>query len=206
MRATFLSLLFHLWLIGLSTTAPAIAPASGKLETLSIFNDDLDAPSQSTTSTTNTTSNSPLLRATSLTTNVRINYKIPDTVLTIALVYMPHRPLDRRALGSLLQRAQLSRRAYLAGHPDTANSYLDRDDDPFRVDYMRTGKCAIRIESVKPGEPGSTLRMTYQGVLDVLGALWEILYLERMEFESVFEVTNATVLVGWGTVLVGNVP
>lgn len=74
------------------------------------------------------------------------------------------------------------------------------------MDYLRTGKCAIRIESVKPGEPGSTRRMTYQGVLDVLGALWEVLYLERMEFESVFEVKNGSVVVGWGTVLVGNVP
>ncbi|KAI4192278.1 MAG: hypothetical protein LQ346_004379 [Caloplaca aetnensis] len=203
MRATFLSLFLHLWVIGLSTTAPANPPASGKPETLNIFNDDPDAPPQSTT---NTTVISTLLHTTSLTTNVRINYKISDTDLSISLVYMPHRPLDRRALGSTLQRAQLSRRAYLAAHPDAANSYLERDDDPFRVDYLRTGKCAIRIESVKPGEPGSTRRMTYQGVLDVLGALWEVLYLERMEFESVFEVKNGSVVVGWGTVLVGNVP
>ncbi|KAL8740970.1 MAG: hypothetical protein Q9184_008439 [Pyrenodesmia sp. 2 TL-2023] len=199
MKQTFLSLLFHIWLFGLSATAPV---GNGQLETLIISSHNSDAPLQSTI---NTTAISPLLHAAPLTTNVRINYLIPSSTLSLSLVYMPHRPIDRRALGSTLQRAQLSRRAYLAAHPTAANTYLDRDDDPFRIDYLRTGKCAIRIESVKPGGPGDR-RMTYQGVLDVLGALWEVLFLEKIEFESVFEVKNETVVVGWGSVLVGNVP
>ncbi|KAL8928152.1 MAG: hypothetical protein Q9208_001862 [Pyrenodesmia sp. 3 TL-2023] len=203
MKQTFCFLLFHLWLIGLSNTAPANSPVHGQADTLSIFRDDVDAPLQSTT---NTTAISPMLHTTPLTTNIRINYRIPASTLSISLVYTPNRPIDRRALGFTLQRAQLSRRAYLAAHPDAAKAYLNRDDDPFRTDYMRTGKCAIRIESVKPGGPGDR-RMTYQGVLDVLGALWEVLYVMRCEFESVFEVKNGTdVVVGWGTVLVGNVP
>lgn len=48
--------------------------------------------------------------------------------------------------------------------------------------------------------------MTYQGVLDVLQGLWDILFMGRREYTSVFEVLNGTMAVGWGTVLVGNVP
>lgn len=110
--------------------------------------------------------------------------------------------MDRRALGNTIQRGQQSRRAYLSNH---ANTWLDKEDDPFRIDYLRTGKCAIRIESVKVGGPGNQ-RMTYQGVLDVLQGLWDILFIGRRDYESVFEVKNGSTMVGWGTVLVGNVP
>ncbi|KAI4115489.1 MAG: hypothetical protein LQ345_003918 [Seirophora villosa] len=144
----------------------------------------------------------PSTLPTTLTTNHKINYPIPSSLLILSLVYMPHRPIERSALGHTLQRAQASRRAYLATHPDT---WVAPADDPFRIDYLRTGKCAVRIESLKPGGPG-TERMTYGGVLDVLRGLWEVLFMGKREFESVFEVRNGSAVVGFGTVLVGNVP
>ncbi|KAI4265012.1 MAG: hypothetical protein L6R35_007230, partial [Caloplaca aegaea] len=127
---------------------------------------------------------------------------IPSSDLAFSLVYMDHRPIERSALGHTLQRAQLSRRAYISTHPD---NWVAAADDPFRIDYLRTGKCAIRIESIKPGGPGPQ-RMTYVGVLDVLRGLWDVLFMDKREFESVFEVKNGSKVVGFGTVLVGNVP
>ncbi|KAI4153827.1 MAG: hypothetical protein L6R39_001497, partial [Caloplaca ligustica] len=142
MKDTVFRLLVHFLIAGLSLAAPANPPNG-----LNLFSDDSDGPFQINTNSTNT-----------LGTNVRISYSIPSSKLSLLLVYMDVKPIERKALGYTLQRAQQSRRAYLATHPDT---YLDpaQYDDPFRADYLRTGKCALRIQSVHVGGPGKQ-RMT----------------------------------------------
>ncbi|KAL9008720.1 MAG: hypothetical protein Q9173_006184 [Seirophora scorigena] len=196
----------YLWLsfLSIGLASAATAPEKGRREATSRSSSRVKAESLDDDEARQSNSRSIPFHSnpTALTTNYKINYPIPSSLLALSLVYMPHRPIERSALGHTLQRAQASRRAYLSTHPDT---WVAPADDPFRIDYLRTGKCAIRIESVKRGGPGRE-RMTYGGVLDVLRGLWEVLFMGKREFESVFEVRNGSEVVGFGTVLVGNVP
>ncbi|KAI4166563.1 MAG: hypothetical protein LQ343_007944 [Gyalolechia ehrenbergii] len=134
---------------------------------------------------------------------IRQIYPIPSSPITISLFLDPTHPIPRPALGHTILRGQQSLRAYLSTHPD--NWLAPHEWDPFEVDYLRTGKCFIGLQSLKVGGPGKE-RLTYNGVLDVLGGLWDVLYLGRREWGTFLEVRNGTVVVGRGKVVVGNVP
>lgn len=131
---------------------------------------------------------------------ITLHHHIPSTPLTLSLLLNPHHPIPRPALGTTILRAQSTLRTYLSTHPD---SYLTPGSwDPFEVDYLRTGKCLIGFQSLKVGGPGEE-RFTFLGVLEVLGGLWEVMYMGRREWEALLEVRNGSLVVGRGKVVVG---
>lgn len=148
------------------------------------------------------TRNNNSLTPRSNTTNeiIHLTHHIPSSPLTLTLLLNPSHPIARAPLGHTILRAQSLLRTYLSTHPD---SYLTPEEwDPFETDYLRTGKCFIGLKSLKPGGPGQE-RLTFRGVLEVLGGLWEVMYLGRREWGAFLEVRNGTVVVGRGKVVVG---
>ena len=85
------------------------------------------------------------------------------------------------------------------------NRWLDVDDDPYQVDDRRTGKCMIGMKSIHVGATNGE-RLTYQGVLDVMQGLWDVLYLGRNDYSAIYQIKNGTLEVGNGKIEVGNVP
>ena len=47
--------------------------------------------------------------------------------------------------------------------------------------------------------------LTYQDVLDVMQGLWDVLYLGRNGYNTVYQIKNGSVVVGHGKIIVGNV-
>ncbi|KAI4187181.1 MAG: hypothetical protein L6R41_002983 [Letrouitia leprolyta] len=104
---------------------------------------------------------------------IHLTHHIPSSPLTLTLLLNPSHPIARAPLGHTILRAQSLLRTYLSTHPD---SYLTPEEwDPFETDYLRTGKCFIGLKSLKPGGPGQE-RLTFRGVLEVLGGLWECVF------------------------------
>ncbi|KAL8911778.1 MAG: hypothetical protein Q9171_003111 [Xanthocarpia ochracea] len=129
------------------------------------------------------------------------NYRVPNTQTSIELVLSTEHPIERLALGRTIFTAQQGLRLHLSKY---GNSWLDPEDDPYEVDDRRNGKCMIGMKSVHIGGSDGK-RLTYRGVLDVLEALWQVLYIGRRCYEAVYQVNNGTVQVGTGKVVVGNV-
>lgn len=48
-------------------------------------------------------------------------------------------------------------------------------------------------------------RLTYRDVLDVMQGLWDVLYLGRNGYNTVYQIKNGSVVVGHGKIIVGNV-
>ncbi|KAL9597449.1 MAG: hypothetical protein Q9219_005141 [cf. Caloplaca sp. 3 TL-2023] len=176
----------------IASAAPPIIPATSNpylaIATSFNYND------------TETISNRP---PTLLNGDYRLDYSVPSSPIYIRFYIHDARPIERRPLGETITRAQKFLRAHLS---KTADSFLDpaAGDDPFEVDFLRTGKCMIGMQSKVVGGPGKE-RLTYRGALDVFQGLWEVLYMGRRERMCFFEVWNGTVVVGTGKVVVGNV-
>ena len=62
----------------------------------------------------------------------------------------------------------------------------------------------IGMKSIRPGSKNGE-RLTYQGVLDVMQGLWDVLYLGRNGYNTIYQVKNGSVVVGNGKIVVGNV-
>ncbi|KAL8850403.1 MAG: hypothetical protein Q9221_004635 [Calogaya cf. arnoldii] len=177
------SLLTYLTILvfaGLTTTTPRGPLANG-------ISSDLRSP------------NYPTLSLPSL--QNAYSYHIPNTPISLVLIQQPHRPIERPALFRTIFNAQQALRRQLSKE---GNRWLDIDDDPYQVDDKRTGKCMIGMMSVRRGSDTGE-RLTYRDVLDVMQGLWDVLYLGRNGYNTVFQVKNGTVVVGNGKIIVGNV-
>ncbi|KAL8857719.1 MAG: hypothetical protein Q9178_005754 [Gyalolechia marmorata] len=128
-------------------------------------------------------------------------YRVPNSQISIELVLSTEHPVDRQALGRTIFTAQQGLRLHLSRY---GNSWLALDDDPYEVDDRRSGKCMIEMKSAHIGSTYGK-RLTYRGVLDVLGALWEVLYMQRRSYEAIYQIINGTLQVGTGRVAVGKV-
>ena len=62
----------------------------------------------------------------------------------------------------------------------------------------------IGMRSIHPGANDGE-RLTYKAVLDVMQGLWDVVYLGRNGYNTIYEVKNGSVVVGNGKIVVGNV-
>ncbi|KAL8727081.1 MAG: hypothetical protein Q9166_006268 [cf. Caloplaca sp. 2 TL-2023] len=130
-----------------------------------------------------------------------LNYRVPGSTISVYMVIEPSHPIDRAAMGRTILTEQKKLRQRLDTQGD---SWLAVQDDPYEIDDKRTGKCMIGMKSVHVGANDGR-RLTYHGVLDVMQALLNVLYMKRREYEAVFQISNDTYLVGNGKIIVGNV-
>ena len=98
------------------------------------------------------------------------------------------------------ERQKLERRL-----DDQGNAWLRVQDDPYKFYDRVTGKCMIEMMSIHPGG-NDGLRLTYRGVLDVVQALWDVMYFKHRTYEAAFQIENSTYLVANGKVAIDNVP
>ncbi|KAL8893236.1 MAG: hypothetical protein Q9192_005468, partial [Flavoplaca navasiana] len=145
-------------------------------------------------------SNVPSNPSLSLLQNTQYRYHVPGSPITLLLIVHEQRPIERPALFRTIFNAQQALRRQLSKE---GNRWLDPDDDPYQVDDKRTGKCMIGMKSIHPGSKGGE-RLTYLGVLDVMQGLWDVLYLGRNGYNTIYQVKNGSVVVGNGKIVVGN--
>ncbi|KAL9028648.1 MAG: hypothetical protein Q9180_007133 [Flavoplaca navasiana] len=146
-------------------------------------------------------SNVPSDPSLSLLQKTHYRYHVPDSPIFLLLIVHELHPIERPALFRTIFNAQHALRRQLSTE---GNRWLDPDDDPYQVDDKRTGKCMIGMKSIRPGSKDGE-RLTYQGVLDVMQGLWDVLYLGRNGYNTVYQVKNGSVVVANGKIVVGNV-
>ncbi|KAI4281398.1 MAG: hypothetical protein L6R38_003732 [Xanthoria sp. 2 TBL-2021] len=129
------------------------------------------------------------------------SYHVPNTPISLILIRVHQHPIERAALFRTIFNTQQALRRQLSIE---GNRWLDVDDDPYQVDDKRSGKCMIGMKSVHPGG-NDRERLTYKDVLDVMQGLWDVLYLGRNGYNTIYQINNGTVLVGHGKIIVGNV-
>ncbi|KAI4220162.1 MAG: hypothetical protein L6R36_007814 [Xanthoria steineri] len=133
--------------------------------------------------------------------NTHYSYHVPNTPITLILVIVHRSPIERPALFRTIFTSQQTLRRQLS---QESNRWLDADDDPYQVDDKRSGKCMIGMKSVHVGGNDGE-RLTYRDVLDVMQGLWDVLYLGRNGYNTVYQIKNGSVVVGHGKIIVGNV-
>ncbi|KAL8806207.1 MAG: hypothetical protein Q9182_001482 [Xanthomendoza sp. 2 TL-2023] len=128
-------------------------------------------------------------------------YLVPGSPIFVKIVIDDDYLINRPAMGRtiLKEKQTLGKRLETQG-----NDWLAVNDDPYEIDDRRSGLCMIGMKSVNVGGKDRA-RLTYLGVNDVLQALWDVLYLDRRNFEAKFAIYNGTLLVGNGHMKVGNV-
>ncbi|KAI4107311.1 MAG: hypothetical protein LQ339_002709 [Xanthoria mediterranea] len=156
----------------------------------------VDIPPASVTD--NLFSNNPSL---SLVQDTHYSYHVPNTPISLVLVLVRQSPIERPALFRTIFTSQQTLRHQLS---QESNRWLDADDDPYQVDDKRSGKCMIGMKSVHVGGTDGQ-RLTYRDVLDVMQGLWDVLYLGRNGYNTVYQIKNGSVVVGHGKIIVGNV-
>lgn len=82
------------------------------------------------------------------------------------------------------------------------DDWLPRRDDPYYSNV--TGKCTVRVESVKTTSGRSS--MTYKTLLAAFVGMWNLLYVEDQEWEASFRIQVAGLTAGHGTVRVPELP
>ncbi|KAL9040009.1 MAG: hypothetical protein Q9180_002185, partial [Flavoplaca navasiana] len=136
----------------------------------------------------------------SLLQNTHYRYHVPDSPISLLLIVHELHPIERPALFRTIFNAQQALRRQLSKEGDR---WLDPDDDPYQVDDKRTGKCMIGMKSIHPGSKDGE-RLTYKGVLDVMQGLWDVLYLGRNGYNTIYQVKNGSLVVANGKIVVGN--
>lgn len=129
----------------------------------------------------------------------RLSYHVPDTNVYLELLINYDMPIERAALGRTILNGQQRLRAHIFSKGD---SYLDPEDDPWDIDDKRTGKCVIGVASYEQ-QTSPEQRMKYSTAVAALSGCWDVLYLGRREFSARFMITEGSLSVGHGRVVVG---